>query len=773
MKNRKLLVSSFLMIVTCCLLFAGTTFAWFSDSVSSNNNIITAGNLDVELQYSTDGKTWSQVESETSLFDEKTLWEPGHTEAVLLKVVNAGSLDFKYSLSLDVTAETTSVNVYGDAFKISDYLVVGAAVSEELNTSALTDRKAAADIAIENEIGFSVITRSAKLSAGKESNVQLVVYMPEFVGNEANHAKDAVVPSVKFGINVVASQINSEEDTFGPDYDKHAPWVGGVNTDWYFENEGAKSFTIATAEELAGLVEIVNGTATAPVTTYAATTVKDNFAGKTITLSNDLDLLNLEWTPIGTSANPFKGNFDGNGHTISNLKINKPSSSNVGLFGFTTDGEIKNVHVENASVTGRLNVGVVAGTPYTTRYDNITVTGNVTVTGMSYVGGVLGKNVYNDVTNVTVNVKEGSYVNANSVENGTTYRTYVGGVMGFVAEGAHTISNVTSNIDVLGSTMDIGGIAGIAHYGNNFVNCTSTGDVTLYNSLGDESTQYEIGGIAGVWHNQTGYTVTFTNCTYTGELSVYANDVKINARFTFNGLVGKAYGAGTGVLFIDGVEHTNKVDNIDADLLAGKDINLGASLTLNASTTNANSGYGATGLKVDGGTFNGNGNKLTVNGANGTWGCAINAVSGTIKNLTVSGAFRGIFMGGANGDVYIENVVLDGVTYTFNSDAGNKEYGVYISNSTLNGWTSFSDAHKEVLFTNCNFGKGNGYAFCRPYNDSVFTGCTFIEGFAFDASANKDGIVFVNCYVGNTLVTQENIAELLGSSAQYVTVNNK
>ena len=51
MKNRKILVSSMIMIISCCLLFAGTTFAWFSDSVTSNNNIITAGNLDVELEY--------------------------------------------------------------------------------------------------------------------------------------------------------------------------------------------------------------------------------------------------------------------------------------------------------------------------------------------------------------------------------------------------------------------------------------------------------------------------------------------------------------------------------------------------------------------------------------------------------------------------------------------------------------------------------------------------------------------------------------------------
>ena len=100
MKNsRKLLVSSLIMIISFCLLFAGTTFAWFSDSITSSNNIITAGNLDVELEYSTNGgESWDKV-TEAPIFTSNT-WEPGHAEAVLLKVVNKGSLALKYSLSL-------------------------------------------------------------------------------------------------------------------------------------------------------------------------------------------------------------------------------------------------------------------------------------------------------------------------------------------------------------------------------------------------------------------------------------------------------------------------------------------------------------------------------------------------------------------------------------------------------------------------------------------------------------------------------------------------
>ena len=129
-------------------------------------------------------------------------------------------------------------------------------------------------------------------------------------------------------------------------------------------------------------------------------------------------------------------------------------------------------------------------------------------------------------------------------------------------------------------------------------------------------------------------------------------------------------------------------------------------VTASASETKANSGYGATGFKVAAGdVLNGNGNTITVNDANDTWDCAVAATGGTIKNVTVKGAMRGIFMPGADGDLHIDNVIFEDVIYTFNSDAGNKEYGVYISNSTINGWTSHSDVHKEVVYTNCSFGE--------------------------------------------------------------------
>ena len=486
-----------------------------------------------------------------------------------------------------------------------------------------------------------------------------------------------------------------------------------------------KDYYIANEASMRWLANAVNG--------------GNTFAGKTVKLTADIDLNGKEWTPIGNSSNIFKGTFDGQNHTIKNLVVNGKGKSDQGLFGNTHEGEIKNLVVENAKVSGRLNVGVVAGTPYTSKYTKITVKGHVEVDGMAYVGAVGGKNAYADWTDITVNVDETSYVNANSVENGTAYRTYVGGVCGFNGEGGHSFKNITSNINVKGSTCDVGGLFGIAHYGNKFENCVCTGDVEIY-AASEEADAQEIGGIAGVWHNETGYTVTFTNCSFTGILKTNIEGVE----FYNDDLVGKPYSEnGTGKLIVDGKITTpvSTADELVAALAADEGVIFMNDITVAATK----GGYSKAGiLQNKAQTIDGNGHTLTVTGAGATWDCAIYTNGGLIKNLTVAGAMRGIFTAGTSADLYIENVTFKNVVYTFNSDAGNKAYGVYVSNSNVNGWTSFSNVHKEVVFTNCSFGEGSGYKFCRPYGKTEFVNCTFCPGYTVDQSKTTE-ITFTDC----------------------------
>lgn len=291
--------------------------------------------------------------------------------------------------------------------------------------------------------------------------------------------------------------------------------------------KGTIIYFISTVEQLRALATEVNGGTT--------------FSGMQIKLSNDIDLKSEEWTPIGRKDKVFQGTFDGCGYTISNLKIergvnNSSSNADMGLFGFTSDGKVMNFTLYNAFVKAGIDVGAIAGTPYTSSYSNITLAGDVKVEGYSYVGGMFGKNVYKGMENLTVRVNEGSYVKAES----ETYRTYVGGVIGFMGEGNIIISNVESNINVTGSTCDVGGITGIAHYGNTFENCICTGNVTLVNA-NDAGDQLEIGGIAGVWMNSSAGKVTLRKCNFTGTLKSALNGVDKSEEVAGNRLTGRKY----------------------------------------------------------------------------------------------------------------------------------------------------------------------------------------------------------------------------------------
>jgi len=291
--------------------------------------------------------------------------------------------------------------------------------------------------------------------------------------------------------------------------------------------KGTIIYFISTVEQLRALATEVNGGTT--------------FSGMQIKLSNDIDLKSEEWTPIGRKDKAFQGTFDGCGYTISNLKIergvnNSSSNADMGLFGFTSDGKVMNFTLYNAFVKAGIDVGAIAGTPYTSSYSNITLAGDVKVEGYSYVGGMFGKNVYKGMENLTVRVNEGSYVKAES----ETYRTYVGGVIGFMGEGNIIISNVESNINVTGSTCDVGGITGIAHYGNTFENCICTGNVTLVNA-NDAGDQLEIGGIAGVWMNSSAGKVTLRKCNFTGTLKSALNGVDKSEEVAGNRLAGRKY----------------------------------------------------------------------------------------------------------------------------------------------------------------------------------------------------------------------------------------
>lgn len=223
---------------------------------------------------------------------------------------------------------------------------------------------------------------------------------------------------------------------------------------------------------------------------------------------------------------------------------------------------------------------------------------------------------------------------------------------------------------------------------------------------------------------------------------------------------------GTNHPWADGVKIPAVIEDDDGlveALESGKDVVFNDDVKINpAGMSNA---YGTTGINVKNGqTIDGNGNTLDIKGAGGTWDSGINTTGGTIKNLTVTGSFRGIFINHNSTHyepVVLENVIIDGTTYTISCDQGMYQT-LTATNSTFNGWTSFAATLGEATFINCSFGEGNGYAYCRPYAPTTFVGCDFKAGYKIDARA---AVTFENCTIGGVALTADNLATLVTSSS--------
>ncbi len=218
-KKRTALLTSILALLLCVSMLVGTTFAWFTDSVSSGSNVIAAGVLDVELEQLVDGK-WIPVNESTNVFDEDALWEPGYTQVVYLRVRNAGDLALKYQLGVNIASETGSVNVKGNPFVLSDYIEYGTVQGVQ---TPFASREAARAAVTESSILSVGYTQQETLLPGAEPDyLALVVFMPETVENDANYATGAPAPQINLGVKLFATQEVHESDSFGSGYDAPA-----------------------------------------------------------------------------------------------------------------------------------------------------------------------------------------------------------------------------------------------------------------------------------------------------------------------------------------------------------------------------------------------------------------------------------------------------------------------------------------------------------------------------------------------------------------------
>lgn len=278
--------------------------------------------------------------------------------------------------------------------------------------------------------------------------------------------------------------------------------------DPYFMGQGTEgdSYQIETAEQMARLAELVNNSDSA---------IRDFYQGKSYELTEDIDISDIDpkgdgsgWIPIGGVTTPFLGVFDGKGHTVSGLYINR-SENYQGLFGNVSNGIIRNLGVINVEMTISENdssfggiTGILFGNGSSGLVENCYTSGKIKgLDGNStdfggiagYVSGGIIKNCYSSMDIESKAMRVGGIVGqlfANGNPDSKVENCYssgniqgsdnAGGIAGYL--NANIINCVALNPSVSASAYGssyVGRVAGQNNDGNNISNCVAFGGMTV------------------------------------------------------------------------------------------------------------------------------------------------------------------------------------------------------------------------------------------------------------------------------------------------------
>lgn len=268
--TKKALLSSVVALLVCFVMLIGTTFAWFTDSVTSSGNIIQTGELDVKLHMYNGSEYTDISDSEKPIFgadslisdwepDVDLLWEPGKTQIVYLMVENAGNLALKYNILADVVDR----GLVGSL----EYAIVDGATkadADALGVASWEDILAIAGVQTGDiYAGRTVAAENGALEPAECDYFAIAIHMDEAAGNEYQ-GKD-----IEFDITVMATQLTAENDSFDNQYDADADinvyegMIANVG-ERYFDSLGA---AIAAAND-GDTIELVEGfnSSTNPIT---------------------------------------------------------------------------------------------------------------------------------------------------------------------------------------------------------------------------------------------------------------------------------------------------------------------------------------------------------------------------------------------------------------------------------------------------------------------------------------------------------------------------
>lgn len=219
---------------------------------------------------------------------------------------------------------------------------------------------------------------TVEIKLGDENTIVLTKGNIQYIYGRPYSSVPVTVESVTVGYQVVFNpKPQNGKLRIGTDYTYK---LTAADISWYVGHENDVEYTLTTASQLEGFAILVNGTAEGDI----------SFKDKTIKLGNDIELTGT-WTPIGIASGGhfFEGTFDGQKHTIKDLRVNTDDAY-AGLFGYVRHGTVKNLTVEGSvrSISGTNTAGIV-GYLYQGTVENCTNKAEVTAV-MGSVGGVVG-----------------------------------------------------------------------------------------------------------------------------------------------------------------------------------------------------------------------------------------------------------------------------------------------------------------------------------------------------------------------------------------------
>ena len=214
--TKKSLFTSLISLMLCFVMLLGTTFAWFTDTATSKDNVIASGNLDIDLMTGTKtGNVWAWESCDGQAIFDYDKWEPGYTTWTALSVENNGNLSAKISAKIVLNGEPTILGDVIDVYKYTDDI-------ESFNPDARPNFTDGSWISIGsiNEIfeESATILQDSVINPGTNARIILALHMREDAGNECQ----GLDLGANFDIKIFATQASVESDSFDSDYDADA-----------------------------------------------------------------------------------------------------------------------------------------------------------------------------------------------------------------------------------------------------------------------------------------------------------------------------------------------------------------------------------------------------------------------------------------------------------------------------------------------------------------------------------------------------------------------